>query len=279
MSASGALFVPELPEVETTLRGIAPFVTHTPIQQLIVREARLRWPIPEDLPQKLEGATIGEPWRRGKYLLLPIEKTGTLIIHLGMSGSLRIVDPGLAPRKHDHVDLVLSSGRAMRYHDPRRFGCILFAKIPEQHSLLRDLGPEPFDAVFDGRYLYQEAGQRKTSVKTFIMDSHTVVGVGNIYASESLFAAGISPTRVAGKISLARYERLAETIRMVLSASIAQGGTTLRDFVNATGNPGYFRQTLNVYEREGQPCRICETPIRMARQAQRATYWCPRCQS
>ena len=174
---------------------------------------------------------------------------------------------------------MLDSGRALRFHDPRRFGCILFTKTPDQHPLLRDLGPEPFDPAFDGPYLHQAARRRKTSVKAFIMDSHTVVGVGNIYASESLFRAGISPMRAAGNISLARYERLAEAIRMVLSASIAQGGTTLRDFVNATGNPGYFRQTLNVYEREGESCRVCETPVRMARQAQRATYWCPRCQT
>ena len=270
--------MPELPEVETTLRGIAPYVSQTRIQQLIVREERLRWPIAKDLAQSLEGATIGKPWRRGKYLLLPVGEAGTLMIHLGMSGSLRIVDPALAPRKHDHVDFVLETGKSLRFHDPRRFGCILLTKAPEQHPLLRDLGPEPFDSAFDGVYLHQVAHNRKTSVKAFIMDSHTVVGVGNIYASESLFGAGISPTRAAGKISLARYERLAQTIRTVLSASIAQGGTTLRDFVNATGNPGYFRQTLNVYEREGEPCRVCETPVRMARQAQRATYWCPRCQ-
>ncbi len=273
------MFVPELPEVETTLRGISPYVSQSQIKQLIVRESRLRWPIPEDLSQHLEGATIGVPWRRGKYLLLPIGTSGTLMIHLGMSGSLRIVDPDLAPRKHDHVDLVLESGRALRFHDPRRFGCILFTETPREHPLLRDLGPEPFDTVFDGRFLYRQSRKRKTSVKAFIMDSHTVVGVGNIYASESLFAAGISPTRAAGNISLARYERLAQAIQGVLSASIAQGGTTLRDFVNATGNPGYFRQTLNVYEREGELCRVCETPVKMARQAQRATYWCPHCQS
>lgn len=273
------MLVPELPEVETTLRGIAPYVSHTRIRQVIVRETRLRWPIAEDLRQNLEGATIGEPWRRGKYLLLPIGESGALMIHLGMSGSLRVVDPDLAPRKHDHVDFVLETGRALRFHDPRRFGCILFTETPHQHPLLRDLGPEPFDPVFDGQYLHQQARKRKTSVKAFIMDSHTVVGVGNIYASESLFGAGISPMRAAGNIALARYERLAQTIRMVLSASIAQGGTTLRDFVNATGSPGYFRQTLNVYEREGEPCRVCETPVRMARQAQRATYWCPRCQT
>ncbi|MEY4684665.1 MAG: formamidopyrimidine-DNA glycosylase [Pseudomonadota bacterium] len=271
--------MPELPEVETTLRGIAPYVSQTRIIKLVVRESRLRWPISEDLGQHLEGATIGVPFRRGKYILLPIGVNGTLMIHLGMSGSLRIVDPDLLPRKHDHVDFVLESGRALRFHDPRRFGCILYTEAPTQHPLLRDLGPEPFDEAFDGHYLHQEARNRKTSVKAFIMDSHTVVGVGNIYASESLFGAGISPARAAGKISLIRYERLAQTIRTVLSASIAQGGTTLRDFVNATGNPGYFRQTLNVYEREGEPCRVCETPVRMARQAQRATYWCPRCQT
>lgn len=270
--------MPELPEVETTLRGIAPYVTDVRVNRLVVRESRLRWPVPEDLSMFLEGATIGVPWRRGKYLLLPIGSAGSLMIHLGMSGSLRVVDSDVVPRKHDHVDLVLETGRALRFHDPRRFGCILYSEAPNQHPLLRDLGPEPFDESFNGRYLYSLSRNRKTSVKAFIMDSHVVVGVGNIYASESLFASGILPTRAAGKISLVRYERLAQKIQSVLAASIAQGGTTLRDFVNAAGNPGYFRQTLNVYERDGEPCRLCSTPVRMARQAQRATYWCPLCQ-
>ncbi len=271
--------MPELPEVETTLRGIAPHVAGRSIEGVEIRESRLRWPIPEELPDALRGRLIGQPWRRAKYLLLPVEGSGTLIIHLGMSGSLRIVDQSLPPRKHDHVDLNLSSGKSLRFHDPRRFGCMLLSDHPESHSLIQSLGPEPFDPMFDGRYLRLLAGQRKTSIKSFVMDSHVVVGVGNIYASESLFRAGISPLRAAGRISLKRYERLAKAIQDVLAAAIQQGGTTLRDFVNAEGNPGYFRQTLNVYERAGEPCRACQTPIRMIRQAQRATYWCPTCQS
>jgi formamidopyrimidine-DNA glycosylase len=270
--------MPELPEVETTLRGIAPHLEGRAVESLHIRESRLRWEVPKDLPQWVEGKLMGHAWRRGKYLILPVGADGALLIHLGMSGSLRLVAQDLSPRKHDHIDLVLSDGMALRFHDPRRFGCFLYSENPLQHPLLRDLGPEPFDAVFTGRYLYDRAKSRKTSIKSFIMDSHTVVGVGNIYASESLFAAGISPLRAAGRISLERYTLLAQTIREVLEASILQGGTTLRDFVNAEGNPGYFRQTLQVYERADEPCRSCGALIRTVRQAQRATYWCPSCQ-
>lgn len=270
--------MPELPEVETTLRGIAPHIEGQIINGVEIRESRLRWPIPENLGSLISGRRIGRPERRAKYLLLPIDGAGTLIIHLGMSGSLRIVDQSLAPRKHDHVDLRLSNGSSLRYHDPRRFGCLLLTDTPASHALIKDLGPEPLASTFNGAYLHGLSRGRKTAIKTFVMDGHVVVGVGNIYASESLFRAGISPLRLAGEVSLQRYEKLAIAIREVLEAAIQQGGTTLRDFVNPEGKPGYFRQTLKVYERAGEPCRNCETPIRMFRQGQRATYWCPKCQ-
>ena len=270
--------MPELPEVETTLRGIAPHLEGRRLDAIVVRDGRLRWPVPEEVCSGLHGARLGTPWRRAKYLILPVDHLGALIIHLGMSGSLRIVSPEVPPRKHDHVDFRLSDGMILRFHDPRRFGSVLFSETPLAHPLLRDLGPEPFDVRFDASYLYERSRGRLTSIKAFIMDSHTVVGVGNIYASESLFRAGISPLRAAGRISKARYEGLRDAIQEVLEASIQQGGTTLRDFVNASGNPGYFRQTLRVYEREGESCRECGAEIRMTRQAQRATYWCPDCQ-
>jgi formamidopyrimidine-DNA glycosylase len=270
--------VPELPEVETTRRGIAPYVRGRNVAQVLVRESRLRWPVPADLPERLAGCRIDDIGRRGKYLLFHTAR-GTAILHLGMSGSLRVVDPATPPRKHDHLDLILDSGLSLRFHDPRRFGCLLWTDAPpEAHPLLAGLGPEPLEEGFDGSHLHALSRGRSAPVKTFIMDSHVVVGVGNIYANESLHRAGIAPTRAAGRISLARYERLAEAIRGVLTASIEQGGTTLRDFVNEAGNPGYFRQTLQVYERADAPCRQCGTTIALARLGQRATYWCPRCQ-
>lgn len=270
--------MPELPEVETTRRGIEPHLLGAAIHRLLVREPRLRWPIPADLPGKLKARRIQSVARRGKYLLLATD-AGTLILHLGMSGSLRLADPEHPPRKHDHFDLVLESGLCLRFHDPRRFGCLLWTEAdPEGHPLLAGLGPEPLGADFSGELLHEKSRGRSAPVKAFIMDSHVVVGVGNIYANESLFRAGIAPGRVAGRISLARYGRLAEAIRTVLLASIAQGGTTLRDFVNEAGNPGYFHQLLDVYERGGEPCRRCGAPIRTGRLGQRATYWCGRCQ-
>lgn len=270
--------MPELPEVETARRGIEPYLLGQAVTGLVVREPRLRWPVPEDLPDKLRARRIQRVGRRGKYLLLATD-TGTLILHLGMSGSVRIADPAQPPRKHDHFDLVLASGLCLRFHDPRRFGCLLWTEAdPATHPLLADLGPEPLEADFSGRLLHEKSRGRSAPVKAFIMDSHVVVGVGNIYANESLFRAGIAPTRAAGRVSLERYEKLAESIRAVLRASIAQGGTTLRDFVNEAGNPGYFRQTLEVYERAGEPCRRCGALIRLARLGQRATYWCGKCQ-
>jgi formamidopyrimidine-DNA glycosylase len=270
--------MPELPEVETTRRGIEPHTLGETIETLVVRQPQLRWPVPADLPGKLRGRLIRTVRRRGKYLLLATD-TGTLILHLGMSGSLRITAPDAPIKKHDHLDLILGSGLCLRFHDPRRFGCLLWTEdAPELHPLLAGLGPEPLEAEFSGRHLHDKARGRNGPVKTFIMDSHVVVGVGNIYANESLFRAGISPARPAVRISLERYEKLAEAIRAVLEASIEQGGTTLRDFVNEAGNPGYFQQTLQVYDRAGEACRRCGSSIRLGRLGQRATYWCPHCQ-
>ena len=270
--------MPELPEVETTRRGIEPFVLGQTVESLTVRQRQLRWPVPEDLEQKLGGKPILRLDRRGKYMLFNVDG-GALIAHLGMSGSLRIVTADAPVKKHDHVDIVFAGGVCLRYHDPRRFGCLLWAEgDPQTHPLLAELGPEPFDASFTGEYLHDAAQGRATAVKTFIMDSHWVVGVGNIYANEALFRAGIDPRRAAGRIGLARYGELARLIREVLRQAIEQGGTTLRDFVNASGKPGYFQQTLAVYGREGLPCVVCGETLRGVRLGQRSTFYCPRCQ-
>lgn len=270
--------MPELPEVETTRQGIAPHILGQSIAGLVVRRHQLRWPVSSDLPEKLCGQSILDVTRRGKYILIRLE-SGTLIVHLGMSGSLRVTAPELPPKKHDHVDIVFGNGVCLRFHDPRRFGCLLWTESdPRAHPLLAHLGPEPQDSSFSGNYLHAMARQRKTPVKSFIMDSHLVVGVGNIYANEALFRAALNPKRAAGNISRQRYERLAATIREVLDAAITQGGTTLRDFVNESGRPGYFRQSLRVYGRQGLPCLACGAPIRHVRLGQRSTFYCPRCQ-
>ncbi len=270
--------MPELPEVETTRRGIAPHVDGRLIADVIVREHRLRWPVPRGLRAELTGARIELTARRAKYLLLRTDR-GTLIVHLGMSGSLRVVDPHKALLPHDHVDLLLDSGKALRFNDPRRFGSLHFTHgDPLEHPLLRHLGPEPLSADFDGAHLWRRARGRRVGIKLFIMNAAIVVGVGNIYASEALFRAGIRPTLAAGRVSRARMDRLAAAIRAVLEEAIDVGGTTLRDYVNADGAPGYFRQKLYVYERAGLPCRVCGTPIRQLTQGQRSTYWCPTCQ-
>jgi formamidopyrimidine-DNA glycosylase len=270
--------MPELPEVETTLRGIRPHLSGQIIESLNVREGRLRWPIPSGLSEKLQGHSIHGLARRGKYILISTGQ-GTLILHLGMSGSLRITETNIPPRKHDHYDLILGGGVCLRFHDPRRFGCLLWTEDdPEEHALIAPLGPEPLSDGFNSEHLHARSRGRTAAVKSLIMDSHVVVGVGNIYASESLFRAGIAPQRAAGNISLERYGRLVDAIREVLRASIEQGGTTLRDFVNESGNPGYFKQTLNVYDRASEPCRVCGTPIKTSRLGQRSTFWCPRCQ-
>ncbi len=269
--------MPELPEVETTRRGIAPHVLGRQVRSVVVRQRQLRWPIPRALDE-LCGFAVDSIERRAKYLLLRSEP-GTAILHLGMSGSLRIVDANEAVRKHDHVDLLLDSGNALRFHDPRRFGAFLWTKRdPLQHKLLANLGPEPLGDDFSGERLFALSRKRKVAVKNFIMDGTVVVGVGNIYASEALFLAGIRPTAAAGRISRVRYQILAETIREVLGNAINMGGTTLRDFVNPQGNPGYFQQSLFVYGREGEPCRRCDTPIKQKVIGQRASFFCAKCQ-
>ncbi|MEW8157074.1 MAG: bifunctional DNA-formamidopyrimidine glycosylase/DNA-(apurinic or apyrimidinic site) lyase, partial [Candidatus Thiodiazotropha endolucinida] len=236
--------MPELPEVETTRRGIAPHITGQRIRQVTIRQPRLRWPIPEDLPCTLKGRKLLAVDRRGKYLLMAFHH-GTLIIHLGMSGSLRIVDADTAIQKHDHFDLLLGNGLQLRLRDPRRFGAVLWTDQPAiNHPLLADLGPEPLGDTFDGDYLFARGKVRRTVIKQLIMDSKTVVGIGNIYASESLFRAAIHPTRPSNRISRQRYQRLAEEVRNLLEEAIAQGGTTLRDFLKEDGNPGYFAQSL-----------------------------------
>lgn len=270
--------MPELPEVETTLRGIRPHIEGRVITAVRVWEPRLRWPVPLDLAEMLQGESFSVPRRRGKYLILPTTQGGSLIIHLGMSGSLRMVDQAMEKRRHDHVEFELSSGWRLRYHDPRRFGCVLWSTDPDLHPLLRDLGPEPFDPAFCGKMLYLGSRKKTTRVKSFIMDHRVVVGVGNIYANEALFEAGILPSRPAGTLALQHYERLAAAMVGVLESALAEGGTTLRDFVNASGQPGYFGQTLQVYGRNGLACRCCGREIVSARLNQRASYWCPGCQ-
>ncbi|PXF31561.1 5-hydroxymethyluracil DNA glycosylase [Pokkaliibacter plantistimulans] len=270
--------MPELPEVETTRRGISPHLLGQTIIAALVHHPQLRWPIPVDLSERLQGATVLNISRRAKYLLLQTS-AGTLLVHLGMSGSLRFVDAGEPRLKHDHVELEISNGMVLRYCDPRRFGAWLWAgEVPEQHELLISLGPEPLSDAFDGEHLFLRSRGKTQAIKTFIMDNHVVVGVGNIYASESLFMAGILPTRAAGSISRARYDKLAECIKVVLDRSITQGGTTLRDFVGGDGQPGYFQQQLNVYGREGEDCRSCGSTIKKKVLGQRASFYCTRCQ-
>ena len=270
--------MPELPEVETTLRGIRPHILGGRIRSLVVREDRLRWPIPGDLASQIQGSVLNELSRRGKYIL-GLAGQKTLLFHLGMSGSLRIVAPEATPRKHDHYDLLFENGVCLRYHDPRRFGCLLAIEgDPFLHPLLKSLGPEPLEAGFNGAYLFERARGRAQPIKAFVMDSKVVVGVGNIYANEALFLAGIHPHRAAGKVSYERYQRLAGAIVEVLTQAIELGGTTLRDFVNESGQPGYFSQTLRVYGREGESCHRCGHILTQRQLGQRATYWCGKCQ-
>lgn len=270
--------MPELPEVETTRRGVEPHILKQRIRDVIVRQPQLRWPVPDDLPGVLKGSLIQSVERRAKYLLLKTPQ-GTLIMHLGMSGSLRIVAAGAAVETHDHIDICLSSGKALRFTDPRRFGAMLWTvQDPLQHKLLRNLGPEPLAEEFDGEHLYRLSRGRSAAVKQFIMDGHTVVGVGNIYANEALYMAGIHPKRAARRISLARYRQLAMAIKSVLGDAIAQGGTTLRDFVGGDGKPGYFKQQLNVYGRGGENCRDCGMVLHEIRLGQRSTVYCRHCQ-
>jgi len=269
--------MPELPEVETTRRGIAPHLLGRRITGATLRRPDLRWPIPEAIRDELPGQRIEAVERRAKYLLLRAQ-TGSAILHLGMSGCLRVLPGGTPAAPHDHVDLAIEGGSLLRLTDPRRFGALLWQAHGKVHPLLADLGPEPLSAAFDGRHLHALSRGRRGPVKTFLMDQSVVVGVGNIYAAESLFLAGIDPRRAAGRVSRERYDRLAEAVKRILTHAIARGGTTLRDFLNPDGAPGYFEQELLAYGREGQPCRTCGTPLRGLRIGQRASAWCPACQ-
>lgn len=270
--------MPELPEVETTRRGIEPHILNQTVTAVIIRQPRLRWPIPDKLPEYLSNQRIESVARRGKYLLLVVEN-GTLIIHLGMSGSLRICPPERAYDKHDHFELVFGNSKILRLRDPRKFGCVLWTDRPlEEHKLFNKLGPEPLSDAFDGAQLFAKSRKRSCSIKSFIMNSQMVVGVGNIYACESLFLAGINPKRKAGTISKARCIRLADTIKQVLTASIQQGGTTLRDFSREDGQPGYFAQKLHVYGRANSECLHCGSLVRQVTQQARSTFYCSHCQ-
>lgn len=270
--------MPELPEVETTRRGIQPFIKNQSITKMVVRHRGLRWPIPEGLESIVKDQTVHTIERRAKYLLLHCD-TGTLIIHLGMSGRLRVLDNDDNINKHDHVDIFFHNGYVLRFTDPRRFGAVLWTeKSYEHHPLIAHLGPEPLSDAFDLNYLHQRARSRTSPIKTFIMNGEVVVGVGNIYANEALFMAGIHPSTAAGKISKKQLAELVDAIKKVLEKALLAGGTTLRDFRKSDGNPGYFAQELHVYGREGQACLRCHTPISSIRQAQRATYFCPQCQ-
>ncbi len=270
--------MPELPEVETTCRGIAPHVEGKRVVDVIVRNGQLRWPVPAQLPQDLKNRTLQSVSRRGKYLLLKFAH-GHALVHLGMSGSLRMVEAKSPPEKHDHIDVVFGQGLALRFTDPRRFGAFLWTNEPlEAHKLLAHLGPEPLGEGFDNELLFKRSRKRKQAIKTFIMDSKVVVGVGNIYANEALFMAGIRPTRAAGTLSRASCVLLSEMIRVVLAKAIEQGGTSLKDFVGGDGKPGYFKQELKVYGRGGEPCVNCEKPLKDIQLATRASVYCTACQ-
>lgn len=270
--------MPELPEVETTLRGLAPHLEHQTVADVIIRNAKLRWPVPTELPELLRGQRINSLTRRAKYLLVEFAH-GSLILHLGMSGSLRMLTSPQPPSPHEHFDLCLSNGSIMRLRDPRRFGAVLWhTGAIDSHPLFRALGPEPLQAGFYGDYLYAATRKRTAPIKQFIMDSHVVVGVGNIYANEALFRSGIRPQLAAGKLSRSRCTRLADEIRATLEEAIALGGSSLRDYVDSDGKQGYFQQHYWVYGRSGEPCRRCGTPIRQIRQGQRSSFYCPVCQ-
>ncbi len=269
--------MPELPEVETTRRGLSPHIEGASVAAAVIRNARLRWPVPENLPELLTGKRVRFLNRRAKYLLMNFE-TGTLILHLGMSGSLRILPIDTPAERHDHFDLVFDNGKLMRLRDPRRFGAVLWQE-GDTHPLLAHLGPEPLDVHFTAHHLYHISRARRVAVKQFIMDNTVVVGVGNIYASEALFRCGISPQLESSKISLERFALLVDAIRETLQEAIEAGGSTLRDFVNTSGNPGYFQQQHWVYGRAGDPCRSCGSPIRLIKQGQRSTFYCEHCQN
>jgi formamidopyrimidine-DNA glycosylase len=274
--------LPELPEVETTRRGIAPYLIGRRVLGVTLRRADLRWPIPAAISELLPGQRIEAVERRAKYLLLHTE-VGSALLHLGMSGVLRVLPSDAPVGKHDHVDIMLErsdtqADRILRFTDPRRFGCLLWQAPGEIHPLLANLGPEPLTDAFDGDLLWHLSRSRTAAVKLFLMDNAVVVGVGNIYASEALFAAGIDPRRAADSVSRVRYARLAAEVKRILAWAIERGGTTLRDFLNPDGAPGYFFRELNVYGRAGEPCHVCGTAIRQVMLGQRSTFWCPHCQ-
>ncbi|TWG89951.1 DNA-(apurinic or apyrimidinic site) lyase [Luteimonas sp. J16] len=269
--------MPELPEVETTRAGLAPHLEGRRVSGVVLRRPDLRWPIPPEVPALLPGQRILAVRRRAKYLLLDTA-AGSALLHLGMSGSLRVLPSSTPVREHDHVDLLLGSRRVLRFNDPRRFGCLLWQAPGEVHPLLRGLGPEPLSDAFDGDYLFARSRGRRAPVKTFLMDQRIVVGVGNIYAAEALHRAGISPLRPAGRVSRERYRALADAVRAILAHAIARGGTTLRDFLAPDGAPGYFEQELSAYGRGGEPCPRCGRPLRQALVGQRTTAWCGHCQ-
>jgi formamidopyrimidine-DNA glycosylase len=276
--------MPELPEIEVTRRGVAPHLEGRVVEQVVFRREGLRWPFPAHLAQSLVGRRITHVGRRGKYLLIGFD-SGTLIIHLGMSGHLRVLPPGTELKKHDHFDLVVNDGmqsQVLRLHDPRRFGAVLWHASDDgeldQHVLLRSLGVEPLEASFSAALLHQQTRRRSAPIKQVLLAGDIVVGVGNIYACESLFKAGISPKTPASRISRARYEKLAAAIREILADAIVQGGSTLRDFIAVNGQSGYFQQTYFVYDRAGVPCRNCGAPVRQIKQGQRSTFYCATCQ-
>lgn len=269
--------MPELPEVETTRLGLLPRLQGRRLREVNVRNASLRWPIPEDLAAALVGKTLRDLTRRGKYLLFDFGGA-TQIVHLGMSGSLRFAEAGETGGIHDHVDWRFDDGTLLRLRDPRRFGAVLWSAEPSQHPLLARLGPEPLSAEFNAAYLYRLSRNRNIAIKHLIMDGHVVVGVGNIYASEALFHAGIRPGTAAGKLSRPACVRLVSAIQRVLTAAIAAGGSSLRDYVHTSGELGYFQLHTQVYDRAGQACKACATPIRRVVQGQRASFYCPQCQ-
>ena len=270
--------MPELPEVETTRIGLTPHVIKKKITKVIVRQPNLRWLVPSDLENSLIGSSFEQLTRRGKYLFFHTAR-GRMMVHLGMSGSLRIVPVESDPRTHDHIDIYLDDAVILRYHDPRRFGSFFWLESDEGHKLLSNLGPEPLSSDFDGQYLFEISKKRKVTIKSLVMNSTVVVGVGNIYANESLFLSGINPNTKASRVSKKRYDSLANQIKNVLRASIRSGGTTLRDFVREDGNPGYFKRRLFVYGRSGYPCKVCESPIKQKRINNRSTFFCRTCQS
>ncbi|MDR3414839.1 MAG: bifunctional DNA-formamidopyrimidine glycosylase/DNA-(apurinic or apyrimidinic site) lyase [Nevskia sp.] len=270
--------MPELPEVETVRRGVEPHVVGRTIREAVVRDARLRWPVPAGFADYVRGKRIRGVARRGKYLIFDLGGD-RVIVHLGMTGRLLLLDAKEPLKRHDHVDLVLSGKLLLRFNDPRRFGAVLpWPEAEKEHVLLAGMGPEPLSDDFSGEYLYQRSRGRSAAVKLFIMDGGIVVGVGNIYASEALFRAGIRPAKAAGRVSRVQYDKLAQAIRDVLNFAIAHGGTTLRDYRGSDGNAGYFQQELMVYGREGQACKVCGTPIRRVVLGQRSTYYCHTCQ-